>query len=101
MATRLQAMEDQHLICILGLGWMQAHHPWSKNGTDAYNAKHLLANLCLIVIPLAAILRVPDDATVKLTTAPDVCHLGTLSAIREELKTKKIVIITEFKHKGR
>jgi hypothetical protein len=52
-AVRLQAMKDHHLIHILGLGWMQALDPWSKNGT-AYSAKHLLANLCLIVIPLAA-----------------------------------------------
>ena len=80
---------------------MQAHHPWSKNGTDAYNAKHLLANLCLIVIPLAAKLRVPDDTPVKLPTAPDVCTLGTLSAIGNELETKSLATITEFKHKGR
>jgi hypothetical protein len=65
---------------------MQAHHPWSKNGT-AYSAKHLLANLCLIVNPLEAILRVPDDAPVKLPTALDVYTLGTLSAIGEEMKT--------------
>jgi hypothetical protein len=67
----------------------------------AYSAKHLLANLRLIVIPLAAILRVPDDAPVKLPAAPDVCTLGTLSAIGKELKTKSLVTITEFKHKGR
>ncbi len=42
-AARLQAAKDQHLICILGLGWMQAHHPWSKNG-KSYSAKNLLAN---------------------------------------------------------
>jgi hypothetical protein len=87
-AARLRAVKDQHLIRILGLGWMQAHYPWSKNGM-AYSAKNLLANWCLIVIPLAAILRVPDDAPVKLPTAPDVCTLRTLSAIREGLKTKK------------
>jgi hypothetical protein len=79
---------------------MEAHHPWSKNGT-AYSAKYLLANFCLIVIPLVAKLRVPDDAPVKLPTAPDVCTLGTLSAIGEELKTKSLATITEFKYKGR
>ena len=79
-------MRDQHLIRILGMGWMQAHHPRRKNG-KAYSAKNLLANWYLIVIPLAAILRVPDDAPVKLPTAPDVCTLGSLSAIGDELKT--------------
>ncbi len=46
-------------------------------------------------------LRVPDDAPVKLPTTPDVCTLGTLSTIGEELKTKSLATITEFKHKGR
>ncbi len=79
---------------------MEAHHLWSKNGTT-HSAKYLLVNLCLIVIPLAAKLRVPNDAPVKLPTAPDVCPLGTLSALGEELKTKSLTTITEFKHKGR
>ncbi len=67
----------------------------------AYSAKNFLANWCSIVIPLAAILRVPDDARVKLPTAPDVCTLGSLSAIGEELKIFSLATITEFKHKGR
>ncbi len=67
----------------------------------AYSTKYLLANLCSIVIPLAAKLRVPDVAPVKLRTAPDVCTLGSLSAIGEELKTKSLATITELKHKGR
>ncbi len=50
---------------------------------------------------MTAILRVPDDAPVKLPTASDVCTLGTLSAIGEELKTKSLATITEFKHKCR
>jgi hypothetical protein len=54
-----------------------------------------------IVPRLAAILRVPHDAPVKLPTAPDVCTLGTLSAIEEELITKSLATITEFKHKGK
>jgi hypothetical protein len=75
---------------------MEAHHPWFKNGT-AYSAKYLLAILCLIVIPLAAKIRVPDDTPVKMPTALDVCTLGTLSAIGEEVKTKSLAKITEFK----
>ncbi len=70
-AARLQAVKDQHLIRILGLGWIQAHYPWSKNGME-YSTKIFLANWCSVVIPLAAILKVPDDASVKLPTAPDV-----------------------------
>ena len=99
-AARLRAVKEQHLIRTLGLGWMQAHHPWSKNG-KVYSATHLLANLCLVVIPLAKELILPDDAPVKLPTAPDLCTLETLSATGEELKTKSLETVTEFKQEGR
>ena len=62
-AARLRVVKEQHLIRTLGLGWMQAHHPWSKNG-KVYRATHLLANLCSVVIPLAKELPVPDNAPV-------------------------------------
>jgi hypothetical protein len=99
-AARLRAVKEQHLIRTLGLGWMQAHHPWSKNG-KVYSATHLLINLCSVVIPLAKELIVPDDAPVKLPTAPNLCTLGTLSAIGEELETKCLETLTEFKREGR
>jgi hypothetical protein len=60
-----------------------------------------VANLCSVVIPLAKELTVPDDAPVKLPTAPDVCTLGTLSAIGEEMETKCLETISEFKREGR
>ncbi len=53
------------------------------------------------MIPLATKLNVPDDAPAKLPTAPDLCTLGSLSAIGDELKTKGLVQIAEFKQKGR
>ena len=99
-AARLRAVKEQHLICTIGLGWMQAHHPWSKNG-KVYSTTHLLANLCLVVIPLAKELIVHDDATVKLPNAPHLCTLGTLSAIGEELETKRLETVTEFKQEVR
>ncbi len=55
----------------------------------------------MVVIPLVKELTVPDDAPVKLSTAPDVCTLGTLSAIREELENKHLETVTEFKREGR
>jgi hypothetical protein len=50
---------------------------------------------------LAKELIVPDDAPVKLPTAHDLCTLGTLSAIGEELETKRLETVTEFKQEGR
>jgi hypothetical protein len=99
-AAKLQAVKEQHLIHTLGLGWEEAHHPWTKNGW-AYSSRQLLDHLCNVVIPLATKLNVPDDAPAKLPTAPDLCTLGSLSAIGDELKTKGLVQIAEFKQKGR
>ena len=39
--------------------------------------------------------------SVKLPTAPDLCTLGTLFAIGEELEEKKLETVTEFKQEGR
>jgi hypothetical protein len=99
-AAKLQAVKEQHLIHTLGLGWEEAHHPWTKNG-QAYSSRQLLDHLCNVVIPLATKLNVPDDAPAKLPTAPDLCTLGTLSAIGDELKTKGLAQIAEFNQKGR
>jgi hypothetical protein len=93
-------VKEQHLICTLGLGWEEAHHPWTKNGR-AYSYRQLLDHLCNVVIPLATKLYVPDNAPAKLPTAPDLCTLGTLSAIGDELKTKGLAQIAEFKQKVR
>ncbi len=93
-------MKEQHLIRTLGLGWEEAHHAWTKNGL-AYSSQQLLDHLCKVVIPLATKLNVPDDAPAKLPTAPDLCTLGTLSAIGNELKTKGLAQIAKFKQKGR
>jgi hypothetical protein len=46
-------------------------------------------------------LIVPDDAPVKLPTAPVLCTLLTLSAIGEELETKRLETVIEFKQEGR
>ncbi len=83
------------------LDWVGCKHTILERRMARHSAKLLLSIWCLIVIQLAAILRVPDDAPAKLPTDPDVCTLGPLSAIREEPKTKSLVTITEFKHKGK
>ncbi len=61
----------------------------------------MLDHLCKVVIPLAAKKTIPDDAPEKLPTAPDLHTLGTLSANGEELKTKGLAEIAQFKEKGR
>ncbi len=69
-------MKEQILIQYLGLGWEEAHHPWSKNKYH-YTASELLKHLCEIVIPLEDINEVPKQPPIKLPTRPDNYTLGT------------------------
>ncbi len=39
-STRLNAVKEQMLICYLGLGWDDAHHPWSKSGVTFSSNKY-------------------------------------------------------------
>jgi hypothetical protein len=76
---KLECVKEQILIRYLGLGWEEAHHPWSKN-KHQYTASELLKHLCEIVIPLEDINKVPKQAPIKLPTRPDDFTLGTKSA---------------------
>jgi hypothetical protein len=76
---KLECVKEQILIRYLGLGWEEAHHPWSKN-KHQYTASELLKHLCEIVIPLQDINEVPKQAPIKLPTRPDNFTLGTKSA---------------------
>ena len=72
-------MKEQILIRYLGLGWEEAHHPWSKN-KHQYTALELLKHLCEVVIPLQEVKEVPKQAPIKLPAQPDSFMLGTKSA---------------------
>ena len=72
-------MKEQILIRYLGLGWEEAHHPWSKN-RHQYTALELLKHLCEVVIALQNVKEVPNQAHIELPTRPDTCMLGTKSA---------------------
>jgi hypothetical protein len=44
----------------LGLGWLDAHHPWSAKG-EVFNANHLFHHCIEKVLPLANELEVPSE----------------------------------------
>ena len=69
-------MKEQILIRYLGLGWEEAHHPWSKNN-QVYTALELFKHLCEIVIPLEDAKEVPDQPPIKLPAWPDSFTLRT------------------------
>jgi hypothetical protein len=62
--------ESQKDSSNLGLGWEEAHHPWSKN-KHQYSAFELLKHLCEVVIPLQDVKEVPNQAPIKLPARPD------------------------------
>jgi hypothetical protein len=72
-------VKDQILIRYVGLGWEEAHHPWSKNGY-VYTPAKLLKHLTMVVITAAANKNVPDNPPVKFSTCPTMPTLGTRAA---------------------
>jgi len=75
--ARLAAVKEQILIRYLGLGWVDAHHPWSKDG-HTYSATELLEHFVQVVLPLAETEVEPDEAPLELPGLPrSMCKLGT------------------------
>ena len=81
---KIECVKEQILIRYLGLGWEEAHHPWSKI-KHQYTALKLLKHLCEVVIPLQKCKRGTQSGTFKLPAQPDSFMLGTKSADLIEL----------------
>lgn len=76
---RLRFVKEQILIRYLGLGWAEAHHPWSKN-KHVFTSSELLEHLVKVVIPLELSKSIPTHPPVELPKRPDELTLGTKSA---------------------
>ena len=77
---KLRAVKEQIHIRLFGLGWKEAHHPWSKEGYT-YTPEELFDHLVNVVIPLASKLDVPSEASTELPAPPDLPVLGTKAEI--------------------
>ena len=73
-SRKLEAVKEQHLIPFLGLGWLEAHHPWSR-GKHTFSADELFDNLINVVIPLYNKLDPPDKPPLSMPTQPVVVKL--------------------------
>ena len=49
-AVKLETVNDRIQIQVIGFGWKDLHHPWSKNGVD-YTPDQLLSHLIDRIIP--------------------------------------------------
>ena len=74
---RMSSIKEQILIRYLGLGWVEAHHPWSKKGHGTYSPTELLEHFVNVVLPLAEFKKVPAEPPLELPGLPNICRLGT------------------------
>jgi hypothetical protein len=99
-SARLSAVKEQILIRYLGLGWDDAHHPWSANG-ELFNSKHLLNHFVQNVLPLADTLEVMEDAPIHFPTPPYSMVLGTESELSFQFKYGNENVVENFKTSAR
>eukprot|EP00957_Ditylum_brightwellii_P164732 12542178-Ditylum_brightwellii.AAC.1 len=89
---RLATVKEQILICYLGFGWEEVHHPWSKNNTP-FTSVQCLNHFIDVALPLDNKYDIPSEPLVKLPQPPDLPLLGTTSHLASDYK----VDVTEFK----
>lgn len=86
---KVKFVKEQILIRYLGLGWDDAHHPWSKNGYT-FSAEELLEHLINVVIPLENTEVVPDRPPINLPTRARPYKVGTLSNDAKRLDNSRL-----------
>jgi hypothetical protein len=77
--AKLNAVKDQIRIYVVGFGWKDLHHPWSKDGR-AYTADELFKHLVEKLIPEQSKRGIPDAATIDLPARKVTPQLGTRTA---------------------
>ena len=101
--ARLEAVKEQILIRYLGLGWVEAHHPWSeKRGVSRYTFLpcELLEHFVKVVLPLADSNTVPSKPPVKLPGLPKLYRLGTRAQDCIDLDNKLSEVSRDFRLKA-
>jgi hypothetical protein len=73
---KMRYIREQIQIRYVGLGWEQAGHAWSKDGTD-FTAEELFDHFVNTVIPLSKTMKVPSQPPLKWPTPPNHYALGT------------------------
>jgi hypothetical protein len=77
--TKINAVKLQIKIHVIGFGWKDLHHPWSKEGR-AYTADELFKYLTNILIPEQKRRGIPDSPTMDLPARKYTPQLGTRTA---------------------
>ena len=89
------------MIWYLGCGWVEAHHPWSRNG-DTYISSYLFKFLKETVIPLEQKKgRIPDEALVKMPSPPEMKKMGMTLELALRFKSADKGELDRVKREGR
>jgi len=88
MTAKKDAMKEQINIRVLGFGWDDLHHPWSKGGVD-YTPEQLRDYLIATILPEQKKRTIPAIPSIKLPSRGDKNRLGTKSKFVEELDRRK------------
>ena len=87
---KLEAVKEQILIRLNGLGWEKDHHPWSC-GDAIYSPEDLFEHLIETVIPLDETETVPPETPMNLPKPPPMQALGNTADIVMELQHSSII----------
>ena len=76
-------MKEQILIVSLGLGFEEAHHPWSRDRYD-YSSVELIEHLVKKILPHTKNKNLPKEAPMQHPRLPEFLTLGTLTGDVDE-----------------
>lgn len=86
-SAKLNAVKEQIRIRVLGFGWNDLHHPWSKDGV-AYTPQQLLDYLVDVILPEEKKRGLPDKPEMNLPSRKYLPQLGEKTADVDVLEMK-------------
>ena len=93
----MNAIKEQIRIRVVGFGWKDLSHPWSKDGRE-YTPEELKLHLVTIIIPEQAKQRIPATPSINMPTcgSVDQNQLGTRSKDVQALDSNHEDDIVQF-----
>ena len=82
-SNKKKCVKEKILIVHLGLGFEEAHHPWSRDGYD-YSAIGLLEQFVKVCLPCTKKKNLPKEAPMEHMRLPELPILGTLTGDIDE-----------------
>ena len=96
LTARLDAVKEQIRIRVLGFGWKDLHHPWSRDG-KAFTPQQLLDHLVAVILPEESKRGIPDKPEMNLPSLKNLPQLGQKTAdvdtleMRYEMQKEKAI----------